>query len=50
MKHVIGTYKSDIDPRDDPFHPFTPDEWSQQTSTMTELQPKRALSNSNPNG
>ena len=19
---------------DDPFHPFTPDEWSQQTSTM----------------
>ena len=23
-----------IDPRDDPFHPFTPDEWSQQTSTM----------------
>ena len=25
---------SDIDPRDDPFHPFTPDEWSQQTSTM----------------
>ena len=22
------------DPRDDLFHPFTPDEWSQQTSTM----------------
>ena len=21
-------------PKDDPFHPFTPDEWSQQTSTM----------------
>ena len=34
MKHVFGAYNSDIDPRDGPFHPFTPDEWSQQTSTM----------------
>ena len=34
MKHVFVAYTSDIDPRDDPFHPFTPDEWSQQTSTM----------------
>ena len=34
MKHVVAAYNSDIDPRDDPFHPFTPDEWSQQTSTM----------------
>ena len=34
MKHVFGAYNSDIDPSDDPFHPFTPDEWSQQTSTM----------------
>ena len=34
MKHVLGAYNSDIDPRDDPFHPFTPDEWSQQISTM----------------
>ena len=34
MKHVFGAYNSDIDPRDDPFHPFTPDGWSQQTSTM----------------
>ena len=34
MKHVFGVYNSDINPRDDPFHPFTPDEWSQQTSTM----------------
>ena len=34
MKLVFGAYNSDIDPRDDPFHPFTPDEWSQQTSTM----------------
>ena len=30
----VGAYNSDIDPRDDPFHPFTADEWSQQTSTM----------------
>ena len=34
MKHVFGAYNSDIDPREDPFHPFTPDEWSQHTSTM----------------
>ena len=34
MKHVFGAYNSDIDAIDDPFHPFTPDEWSQQTSTM----------------
>ena len=34
MKHVVGAYNSDNDPRDVPFHPFTPDEWSQQTSTM----------------
>ena len=34
MKHVFGAYNSGIDPQDDPFHPFTPDEWSQQTSTM----------------
>ena len=31
---MFGAYNSDIDPRDDPFHPFTPDERSQQTSTM----------------
>ena len=28
MKHVFAAYNSDIDPRADPFHPFTPDEWS----------------------
>ena len=38
MKHVLRTYNSDIDPRDDPFHLFTPDEWSQQTSTMLRTQ------------
>ena len=34
MKRVFGAYNSDIDPRDDPFHPFAPYEWSQQPSTM----------------
>ena len=34
MKHVFGAYNDGIDPQDDPFHPFTPDEWSQQTPTM----------------
>ena len=38
MKHVFGAYNSDIDPRDDPFHPFSPEEWSQQTSTMDRSQ------------
>ena len=36
MKHVFGAYNSDIDPRDDPFQPFTPDEWFQQTSNNVE--------------
>ena len=36
MTHVLGAYNSDIDFRDDPFHPFTPDEWSQQTSNSVE--------------
>ena len=48
MKHVFGTYNSDIDPRDDPFHPFTPDEWSQQTSTMLKTNLIQHLPN--PNG
>ena len=34
MKHVFAAYNSGIDPQDGPFHPFTPDEWSQQTPTM----------------
>ena len=37
MKHVFAAYNSDIDHRDDPFHPFTPDEWSQQASTMLRI-------------
>ena len=34
MKHVFGAYNSEIDPQEDPFHPYTPDECTQQTSTM----------------
>ena len=34
LKHVFVAYNSDMDPMDDPFHPLTPDEWSQQTSTI----------------
>ena len=31
MKLVFGSYNSGIASQDDPFHHFTPDEWSQQT-------------------
>ena len=34
MKHVFREYNSGIEPREDPFHPFTPEEWYQHTSTM----------------
>ena len=34
MKHIFGSYSSGIAPQDDPFHPFTPDEWTQQTPTQ----------------
>ena len=45
---MLAAYNSDIDPRDDPFHPFTPDEWSQQTSTMLRTYLIQNLPN--PNG
>ena len=48
MKHVFGAYNSDINPRDDPFHPFSPEEWSQQTSTMLRTYLIQNLPN--PNG
>ena len=48
MKDVFGAYNSDIDPRDNPFHPFTPDEGSQQTSTMLRTYLIQHLPN--PNG
>ena len=34
MKHVFRQYNSGIEPREDPFHPFTTEEWYQHTSTM----------------
>ena len=34
MKYVFAAYNYDIDPMDDPFHPFTPDEWSQDVQNM----------------
>ena len=34
MKHVFREYNSGIEIREDPFHPFSPEEWSQHTSTM----------------
>ena len=63
MKHVLGAYNSNIDPRDDPLHPLT-NEWSQQTSTMLrtymiqnlpdphgpEPVPSRSISSSTPTG
>ena len=33
MKYIFGSYNSGV-AQDDPFHPFTPDEWTQQTSTQ----------------
>ena len=48
IKHVFGAYNLYIDPRDDPFHPLTPDEWSQQTSTMLRTYLIQHLPN--PNG
>ena len=34
MKHIFGSCNSDIVPQDNPFHPFTSDEWTQQTPTQ----------------
>ena len=34
MKHVFRDYNSGIEVRTDPFHPFSPEEWNQHTSTM----------------
>ena len=34
MKHIFGSYNSEIAPQDDAFHPFTPNECSQQTPTQ----------------
>ena len=34
MKHIFGSYNSAITSQDDLFHPFSPDEWAQQTQTQ----------------
>ena len=34
MKHVFREYNSGIEVREDPFHPFLPEEWNQHTTTM----------------
>ena len=37
IKHVFREYNSGIEVREDPFHPFSPEEWSQHTSTMMRM-------------
>ena len=34
MKHIFRLYNSGIELTDDPFHPFSPDEWTQHTPTQ----------------
>ena len=34
MKHIFREYNTGAEVREDPFHPFSPEEWSQHTSTM----------------
>ena len=34
MKHVFREFNSGIEVREDPFHPFLPEQWNQHTSTM----------------
>ena len=34
MKNLFWSYNSGIAPPDDLFHPFSPDEWTDQTSTQ----------------
>ena len=34
MKHVFMEYNTGIEVREDPFHPFLPENWHQHTSTM----------------
>ena len=34
MKYIFESYNSGIELPDDPFHPFTPDEWAQHTPTQ----------------
>ena len=34
MKHIFESYNSGIELPDDPFHPFSPNEWAQHTPTQ----------------
>ena len=34
MKYIFESYNSGPDLPDDPFHPFSPDEWAQHTPTQ----------------
>ena len=34
MKHIFESYNSGIELHDDPFHHFSPDEWTQHTPTQ----------------
>ena len=34
MKHIFESYNSGMAPSDDPFHLFSPDEWTHQTPTQ----------------
>ena len=34
MKYIFESYNSGTELSDDPFHPFSPDEWAQHTSTQ----------------
>ena len=34
LKHIFESYNSDIELPDNPFHPFSPDEWAQHTPTQ----------------
>ena len=36
MKHILESYNSGTELPDDPFHPYTPDEWAQHTPTQNE--------------
>ena len=43
MKFFFGSYNSGIAPPDDPFHPFSPDEWTQQMLTQMRAYLKQHL-------
>ena len=36
VKYIFASYNSGIEVPDDPFHPFSPDEWAQHTPIQNE--------------